>query len=155
MRHWQKSANHFLIFCVFFHSSFAFINLLWQFFVARALQSFFLLLSNICPFSWNLICMFKNVRCYVYGSYIYIRLAKEHHIRNSNKKNVAWSQLSFSKCSKKNYCNGVVILNLELVYFWLFLAAYRTPLMRSIPTKQNNIYDIKLFEGLTCFSRIL
>jgi hypothetical protein len=86
---------------------------------------------------------------------IYIRLAKEHHIRNSNKKNVAWSQLSFSKCSKFFYCNGVVILNLELVYFWLFLAAYRTPLMRSFPTKQNNIYDIKLFEGLTCFSRIL
>ena len=31
--------------------------------------------------------MFKGVRHYVYGSYLYwIRLEKEHHIRNSNKK---------------------------------------------------------------------
>jgi len=58
-RNWQKLVNHldwkvcwyfFLIFCVFFRSSFAFINLLGWVFVARALQSFLLLL-NICPLS--------------------------------------------------------------------------------------------------------
>jgi len=33
---------------------------------------------------------------------------------------------------KKN-CNRVVILNLEHVQFWLFLAAFGTPLTRSLP----------------------
>jgi hypothetical protein len=40
------------------------------------------------------------------------------------------------------HCNRVVILNLELVQFWLFLAAFGTPLTRSFLIKKNtqNIY---------------
>ena len=49
---------------------------------------FFKLILNICdcPLSGlrNLICMFKDVRPYLYGSFLYMT-RKEHHIRNSNK----------------------------------------------------------------------
>jgi hypothetical protein len=38
------------------------------------------------------------------------------------------------------HCNQVVILNLELVQFWLFLAAFGTPMTRSFPIKKNTKY---------------
>jgi hypothetical protein len=56
------------------------------------------------------------------------------------------------------HCNRVVILNLELVQFWLFLAAFGTPLTWSFPIKKKpntfiyitiNIYDILSFEELS------
>jgi hypothetical protein len=56
------------------------------------------------------------------------------------------------------HCNLVVILNLEHVQFWLFLAAFGTPLTRSLPILKKtktfisitvNIYDILSFEELS------
>ena len=44
------------------------------------------------------------------------------------------------------HCNRVVILNLEHVQFWLFLAAFGTPLTRSFPTKKKH----KTFVYINC-----
>jgi hypothetical protein len=38
------------------------------------------------------------------------------------------------------HCNRVVIPNLELVQFWLFLAAFGTPLTRSFPIKKHKTF---------------
>jgi hypothetical protein len=48
---------------------------------------------------WNPICMFKDVRPYVYAVRICIRLAKNITF-GTPIKTVTWSRLSFSKCSK-------------------------------------------------------
>ena len=86
----------FLIFCVFFRLSLAFINLLGRFFVSRALQ-FFLLLLNMCPLSRQtrfvcsmmlitmcMVCicifMFNDVNHYVYGLYLYTTGKRTSHL---------------------------------------------------------------------------
>ena len=70
------------------------------------------------------------------------------------------------KIRYNKHCNRVVILNLELVQFWLFLAAFGTPLTRSfLINKQKthktfisitvNIYDIISFEELSFQSTLI
>jgi hypothetical protein len=65
---------------------------------------------SIVTHDWNPICMFKNVRHYVYGLY----LEKEHHIRNSNKKPLRGPGYRSVNAVKFHY-NWVEILNFELV----------------------------------------
>jgi hypothetical protein len=75
----------FLIFCAFFRPRFALINLLMQFFVARALQSFIIIIKymSIVPTETQFACLrMLGTMCMVR---ICIRLAKEQHIWNSNK----------------------------------------------------------------------
>ena len=61
--------------------------------------------------------------------------ARQRHIRKSN--NNLLHILGY-------HCNRVVIVNLELVQFWLFLAAFRTPLTTDVivsnKKKTQNIY---------------
>jgi hypothetical protein len=50
------------------------------------------------------------------------------------------------KIRYNKHCNRVVILNLELVQFWLFLAAFGTPLTRSfLINKKKNAQIIYLY----------
>ena len=162
-RNWQKSANHldwkvcwhfFLIFCVFFQSSLAFINLLWRFFVARALQYFLELLLNICPLSWLKPDLYVQgyKALYVCSSYLYTT-GKKHHIRNSNKKPLRGpgyrlvNAVKLSLQSGRNTQLGTCII---LVIFRARSAAFGTQLTRSFPTTKNaNIYDVIIFKGLS------
>ena len=49
------------------------------------------------------------------------------------------------------HCNRVVILNLELVQFWLFLAAFGTPLTRLFPIKTK---PHKTFINIVSFEKL-
>ena len=83
---WNVCWHFFLIFCVFFRSSLAFINLLGRFFFSRALQFFFIIIkyvSIVTTETWFVCSMMLITMCMVC---ICIWLAKEHHIGNSNKK---------------------------------------------------------------------
>ena len=70
------------------------------------------------------------------------------------------------KIRYNKHCNWVVILNLELVQFWLFLAAFGTPLTGSFLINKKkthktfisitvNIYDIISFEELSFQSTLI
>jgi len=84
---WKVCWQFFLIFCVFFRSSFVFIKFLGRFFVTRALQYFFLIIIKYMSIVMNetrFVCSrMLGTMCMVR---ICIRLAKEHHMRNYNKK---------------------------------------------------------------------
>ena len=53
--------------------------------------------------------------------------------------------VNVKKIRYNKHCNWVVILNLELVQFWLFLAAFGTPLTGSFLINKKTAQNIYLY----------
>ena len=137
----EKSAGHFVwtvhwVFfpklCVLFCSSFAFVNFLVMFIVARTFPSLFLLL-NICPsqrLQPDLYYMFTDVRsCLFTKSHGQVRKC---HIRNSNKNLLHGPGYHYVNAVQFSLQSGR-ITQLRTCTILVILAAFETPLMRSFP----------------------
>ena len=91
--------------------------------------------------------MFNDVRNCVWFVFV-SRLAKEHHMRKSNKHrshSPSYRLVNAVELSLQCGCN----IQLRTCIILVILDAFGTPLTRSFPTKNANIYDITLFEGLS------
>ena len=173
-RNWQKSANHldwkvcwpfFLIFCVFFQSSLAFINLLWRFFVAKALQYFFKLLLNICPLSWlkpDLYVQGCKALC-VCSSYLYMT-GKKHHIWNSNKKPLRGPGYRLVNAVKLSLQSGrnTQLRTCTILFFFSCFRNTTDAIISNLKKTHKafiyitiNIYDIISFEKLSIHSTLI
>jgi hypothetical protein len=98
--------------------------------------------------------MFKDTKHYVYYSYlciirICVRLAKEHHILNSNKKTLCSPGYSLVHAVKLSLQSGRNTQPRTCIILVIFSYFRNTTDIIVSNTKNDNIYDIILFEGLS------